>query len=98
MRVPEPTKNEVETEKTRRRPEFQLAGHFGPRRLAVSMDSPAFREPRQSQERWLGRCNSYCTTREALARTIRERCGKVHPEAIAILKALPATIPNAKIE
>ena len=52
------------------------------------------RSPSGNRDGWEGR--AFCTTRKALARNIHEYCGKVHPEATAVLEALQASISNTK--
>lgn len=39
---------------------------------------------------------SYCRSRVGLLRCIRERCGEVHPAALAILRAFPNILREAR--
>ena len=48
--------------------------------------------PRKKNSGWRGR--SFCRTREALLRCIREYCGEVDVEALAKLRALPDWHPD----
>lgn len=48
--------------------------------------------PRKGNFGWCGR--SFCTTREALLRRIREHCGEVEPEALAACQTLPDWHPD----
>ena len=43
--------------------------------------------PRKKNSGWRNR--SFCRTRDALLRCVREHCGEIDPEALATLKELP---------
>jgi hypothetical protein len=47
---------------------------------------------RRCGTRWRG--NAFCTTRQALLRNIRERCGDIDPDALAEVMALPDWHPD----
>ena len=42
--------------------------------------------------------NAYCNTRSALIRNIKERCGDVDPDALAIIEALPDRYPQPYVQ
>jgi len=53
-------------------------------------------KPRKKNSGWQNR--SFCTTREALLRCVRETCGEVDTEALAQLLALPNLHHDGKVE
>jgi hypothetical protein len=58
----------------------------------VEFDSLQWILARRQGAKW--NPSAYCCTREALLRNIRERCGPVHPDALARVRALPAWHPD----